>query len=277
MSMRTLLTGLCILCGLFTCCRADGSQQERLAHYIHARGYFIADAESGKVVAKKNWEGIVPVASTTKMVTALTARSLVKDNPVVTISREVAAVTGARAGLCEGEKYQFNDLLRAMLVRSANDAATAIAIAAGGSKKKFVEQMNLWCSAHGYKNSHFEDPAGLSSQSVSTPEDLANIAKEFLSVSEFEASASLDTFTLTSFAGRNIPLRSLNVLHHVMPEDVLSLKGKTGFTKKAKYCFAGRAVTPKGKWFIAVTGADSSWQETYMLVKYCNGELELTK
>lgn len=52
-----------------------------------------------------------------------------------------------------------------------------------------------------------------------------------------------------------------------MPEDVLSLKGKTGFTNAAKYCFAGQAKTPNGKWFLAVTGAQSSWREVYMLVK----------
>lgn len=101
------------------------------------------------------------------------------------------------------------------------------------------------------------------------------ITKEFLAVPEFEQIASLNTYTLTSLKGRETKLMSLNTLRRVMPEDVLSIKGKTGFTKKAKYCFAGRAETPNGKWFISVTGADSSWREVYMLVKYCNGELEL--
>lgn len=258
-----------------SCGSASTSEQHRLAQYIRASAYLVIDAETGKTVAQKNPEAAAPVASTTKMVTALTARDLVEGDPLVTITKEAALVGGARAGLRAGEQYRFSDLLTAMLVRSANDAAAAVAIAASGSRPTFVKAMNAWCRAHAFTRSSFADPAGLSPKSVSSPDELVRISREFLSVPEFEAAASLNGFTLKSAAGRVIPLKSLNTLRKVMPEDVLSLKGKTGFTSAAKYCFAGRAATPNGTWFIAVTGAQSSWREVYMLVKYCDGELDL--
>lgn len=258
-----------------SCGTASTREGERLAQYIRAKAYLVIDAETGKTVARKNPSAAAPVASTTKMVTALTARDLVERDPLVTITKEAASVGGARAGLRAGEQYRFSDLLTAMLVRSANDAATAVAIAAAGSRPAFVNAMNAWCLAHSLSRSSFADPAGLSSKSVSSPEELVSITREFLAVPEFEAAASLNGFTLKSAAGRSIPLKSLNTLRKVMPEDVLSLKGKTGFTSAAQYCFAGLAKTPNGKWFIAVTGAQSSWREIYMLVKYCDGELEL--
>lgn len=260
---------------LAAACGSASPTQDALAHRIRANAYLVVDAETGKTVAEKNSSFQCPIASTTKMVTALAARDLVKGNPVVTITKEAASVSGAKAGLRAGEKYRFNDLIRAMLVRSANDAATAVAIASAGSRSAFIRQMNGWCAAHSLSKTRFADPAGLSAQSVSSPAELLYITKEFLAVPEFESAASLRSFTLTSAAGRNIPLKSLNTLRNVMPEDVLSLKGKTGFTKAAKYCFAGRAATPHGKWFIAVTGAESSWREVYMLVKYCDGELDI--
>ena len=258
-------------------CRAAVSDQEKLNAYIQARGFYAAEVSSGKVIAMKRSSSSVPVASTTKMVTALTARSLVKGNPVVTITRESAKLGGAKAGLADGERYYFNDLLCAMLVRSANDAASAVAVAASGSREAFVSEMNRWCREHKLTASHFADPSGLSPQSVSSPEELAFIAKEFLSSAEFDRIASLDEYTLRSASGRTIPLKSLNVLHRVMPEDEFSVRGKTGFIAKSKYCFAGKVVTKKGSWYVAVTGADNSWRQTYQLIKYCEGELELPR
>ena len=258
-----------------SCGSATPSDQDRLSHYIRANAYLVIDAETGKIVAQKNPFSAAPVASTTKMVTALAARDLVEGDPLVTVTKEAASVSGAKAGLRAGDQYRFSDLLTAMLVRSANDAATAIAIHASGSRTAFVKAMNAWCRGHSLQHSSFADPAGLSSKSISSPDELVRITREFLSIPEFEAAASLNEFALTSAAGRKIPLKSLNTLRKVMPEDVLSLKGKTGFTSAAKYCFAGRAMTPNGKWFIAVTGAQSSWREVYMLVKYCDGELDL--
>ena len=272
MKFTTALTALLLF---VSCGSASTSAQNKLSQYIRANAYLVIDAETGKTVAQKNPSSAAPVASTTKMVTALVARDLVEGDPLVTVTKEAASVGGARAGLRAGEQFRFSDLLTAMLVRSANDAATAVAIAAAGSRPAFVKAMNAWCRAHSLTNSSFADPAGLSPKSVSSPEELVRVTREFLSVPEFDAAASLNEFTLTSAAGRTIPLKSLNTLRKVMPEDVLSLKGKTGFTNAAKYCFAGQAKTPNGKWFLAVTGAQSSWREVYMLVKYCDGELDL--
>lgn len=269
------IIALAVLVLSASCGQTSPSQQDKLSRYIRANAYLVIDAETGKTIAQKNPSSAAPVASTTKMVTALVARDLVEGDPLVTITKEAASVGGARAGLRAGEQYRFSDLLTAMLVRSANDAATAVAIAASGSRPEFVKAMNAWCRAHSLSKSNFADPAGLSSKSASSPEELVLVTREFLSVPEFEAAASLNGFTISSAAGRKIPLKSLNTLRKVMPEDVLSLKGKTGFTSAAKYCFAGLAKTPNGRWFIAVTGAQSSWREVYMLVKFCDGELDL--
>ena len=235
--MKSILTLAALLAGI-SCGTASPADQVKLAHLIRANAYLVVDEESGRTVAEKNSAFSAPVASTTKMVTALAARDLVKGNPLVTITKEAASVTGAKAGLRAGEEYRFEDLIRAMLVRSANDAATSVAIASAGSRAAFVKQMNAWCAAHSLSKTRFADPAGLSAQSVSSPAELVLITREFLAIPEFESAASLNSFTLTSAAGRSIPLKSLNTLRKVMPESVLSLKGKTGFTKAAKYCCA---------------------------------------
>ena len=217
------------------------------------------------------------IASTTKLVTALTSRSIINGNPIITVTNETAAVKGARAGLKTGEQFMFDDLMKAMLIRSANDAASAIAVASAGSRDAFIAAMNAWCRDHNLKKSHFADPAGLSPDSVSTPLELAAITKEFFENKEFNAITGMDSYTLTSLAGRSIPLKGLNVLHAVMPENELSVRGKTGFTAKAKFCFAGIVASKKGKWLMVVTGAENTWRETYMLIKFCEGDLELPK
>lgn len=130
--------------------------------HTSAGAMILLHAESGAVLAEKNAEAPMLIASTTKLMTALTALDLAAPEHTVTIKSEWTAVEGSSMYLRAGESYTIHELLEGLLLASGNDAALAIAGSLGGSA--FIDHMNRKAQELGLTASHFANPHGLDSE-----------------------------------------------------------------------------------------------------------------
>ena len=148
---------------------------------LYAEAAVLMDAESGRLLYEKNAHLKLPMASTTKMMTALVVRENLKLDEPVTVSKEAADVGEQEIWLEPGETVSVEDLLWALLVQSANDAAFALAERAGGSVAAFTEMMNSKARSIGATESQFKNPHGLDEPGhYSTACDLALIGRELM-------------------------------------------------------------------------------------------------
>ncbi len=151
------------------------------ANALSAKSAVVIDAQMGRVIYEHNAYEIGAPASTTKIMTALVALEKGKLDKIVKVSKRAAAVEGSSIWLAEGEKMTLENLLYGLMLSSGNDAATAIAESVGGSEKRFVDLMNKKVKELGLKNTHFDNPHGLSSdEHYTTAYELALIAREAL-------------------------------------------------------------------------------------------------
>jgi serine-type D-Ala-D-Ala carboxypeptidase (penicillin-binding protein 5/6) len=121
----------------------------------------LVDADSGRVLWQLRPHVRRPVASTTKIMTALLAMRKLKPHDIVTVAKSVPRVPLVREGLRAGERVQAWKIFYSMLLYSGNDDALAVAIAAGGTKWHFVHQMNVEARILGLKDTHFVSPSGV--------------------------------------------------------------------------------------------------------------------
>lgn len=149
---------------------------------LRARAFVLVDARTGNVLAERNARLPWAPASTTKIVTALlVVESLDLSSEVVVSRRAAGHREGAAIGLRSGERRTVEELLYAMLLYSANDAAVALAEAAAGSVEAFVAQMNRRARELGARHTHFANPHGLDHpRHRSTAYDLALLARAAL-------------------------------------------------------------------------------------------------
>ena len=147
---------------------------------ITARGYIVmniggpvASSDDSRIIDSREQDTLMPIASLTKLVTAIVARQKLDGEGRVIITKKVLDTYGNTAGFKVGEIFTADDLLYPLLMVSSNDAAEAIATTYGRSA--FLRAMNDFAQSIGAYRTYFADPAGLSSQSVSTAHDMAII------------------------------------------------------------------------------------------------------
>ncbi len=210
---------------------------------VFAKSYVLLDPKTAEVVVSQNPDASVPIASTTKMVTALVARQLFKLNETVTVSSLAANINGSDIQLMLGEKISVHELLKGLMIQSGNDAAFALAdhYSPGDNEyKTFVAKMNEYVQAAGLKNSVFGDPAGLDDETGrSTAWDLAHIARLVLADPVLRDIVSIPKTTITSVDGSFVhELTNSNRL--LLGDSPYYLPGalgvKTGFTPDAGHC-----------------------------------------
>ncbi len=161
----------------------------------------VVEAASGDVAYAKNADARRPIASTTKLMTALLTleRGGLKD--IVTAPRYRAAPAESVIHLVEGERITEADLMRGLLVASANDAAVALATDVGGSVPSFVRMMNRRAQELGLHNTHYENPIGLdSSTNFSSARDLATLTRALRKFRFFRHTVNTNQLTLRSGA-----------------------------------------------------------------------------
>lgn len=153
---------------------------------ILAETAIVIDAKTGQVLYDKNMNEQREPASTTKVITALLALENLDINQTVTIDAETPFTEGSRVYLLEGENVSVEQLMYALLLESANDAAVALGKEISGSIPAFADLMNKRAAELGAKNTHFVNPNGLHEEGhLTTAYDLAMIAKEAMTNEKF--------------------------------------------------------------------------------------------
>lgn len=151
-------------------------QASAASPYDNASAYALIDYDTGDVIAEKSLSTRIPVASLTKIITAITALDLMSPDDLITITENSARAIPTKIVLIPGEKLTLRELLNASLLTSANDATQAIAdgINTKYGDNIFVKAMNIKTHYIGLKNSHFANPQGFDNpKNYSTAEDLA--------------------------------------------------------------------------------------------------------
>ena len=232
---------------------------------VSADSAVLIDAISGEVLYCKNADKKLPMASTTKIMTALLLCESGDLDREITVTPEMVYVEGTSMGLRVGKKVSLNDILYGMLLASGNDAANAAAVSVGGSIEKFVIMMNEKAETLGLKNTHFNTPSGLDGDShYTTSYDLAMLTRYALKNSDFYKASSTKTKTV-KIGEEKITLSNHNRLLS-MYADAVGVK--TGFTKKSGRCLVSAAERDNAR-IIAVTLNDKNdWQDHIAMLDY---------
>ena len=193
---------------------------------VNARAWLVQNATTGEVLLRHEDRARLPIASITKLMTALVALERADPTDVVTITAASAGIGGSTINLRVGEKVSVQDLLEAALIQSANDAASALAVHAGGTETRFVALMNAKARALALADTHFVRPDGLDvAGHVSSASDVTKLARVAMNQPVIREIVGMETEVA---AGR--PLDSWNDLLSTFP----GLIGvKTGHTSDA--------------------------------------------
>ena len=226
----------------------------------------LIDHDSCSVLYEKNADSPLPMASTTKIMTALTALEYFTADTTMTIPIESIGIEGTSAYFEAGEAYTLRELLYALLLQSANDAASAIAINIAGSEENFSVLMNRKASAMGLRDTQFKNPHGLPEEGhYTTAKELAIIASNALKNPTIAEIVSMKNAKIESESGK--------IKHFYNHNKLLSIYNgangvKTGYTKSSGRCLVSSA-TRNGRTLIAVTlHSYDDWQEHMKMLNY---------
>ncbi|MBQ7398414.1 MAG: D-alanyl-D-alanine carboxypeptidase [Clostridia bacterium] len=227
---------------------------------VSAKSAVLIDANSGQVLYEKDASVRLPMASTTKIMTALCALELADADTLITVDARAVGVEGSSVYLREKEQLTLLQLLYALLLASANDAAVAIAIGTAGSVEAFADYMNQKAASLGLENTHFENPHGLDSeQHYTTARELALIAREALKNPLLRTICATKKITIPQADTQGVRML---INHNKMLRYYDGAIGvKTGFTKKSGRCLVS-AAERNGLTLIAVTlCAPDDWND----------------
>lgn len=235
--------------------------------FISAKAAVILDAKKSIIYARNPYLKLPP-ASTTKVMTALIVIERSKlDKPVV-ISAHSASVEPSKAYLRAGVTYSTAELLKALLLNSANDAAVALAEDVAGSEPQFVRLMNSRARALGARNTNFVNSSGLTEKGknqYSSAYDLALIMREAMRHPEFVDIMKKKEDVITGANGARHYLRNHNKFLWQYPGKVI---GKTGFTLAARHCFVGASLKENRRVVFAILHSKDLWGDGTKLLRY---------
>jgi D-alanyl-D-alanine carboxypeptidase (penicillin-binding protein 5/6) len=234
---------------------------------INSRAAVVMDVSTGRILYAKDPERRLPPASTAKLMTAIVAIEKADLNDIVTISKNASRVRPSKTGFKKGDKVTVEKLLYAALIKSANDAAVALAEAVAGSEKHFVRLMNQKAVSIGAKNTKFINSTGLpDARQYITALDLSKIMKCALGYPKLKEIIGTPTVELLTEKGEIFFLKNTDKLLW-SDEDLIG--GKTGYTFRAGHCFVCAAEREKETIVVALLGSPSRgylWKETEALI-----------
>lgn len=231
---------------------------------VSARAAILIESSSGDVIFEKNSHEKLPMASTTKIMTAIVALENGDITKNVTVSEKACGVEGSSIYLTAGEQLTLEDLLYALMLESANDSAAAIACEIAGGIDEFAVLMNETAERIGLTESHFTNPHGLDNEAhYTTAYDLAKLTAYALKNPEFRKIVSTykHQIPLHGDEGIRVLLNHNKLLK--ISDNVIGVK--TGFTKHSGRCLVS-AAERDGVCVIAVTlNAPNDWNDHTVL------------
>lgn len=285
-----IIINLSFFSGSRIVCQAEENGTTVEKDKIYARSAVLMDADSGRVLFEKEGNTVLPMASTTKIMTCILALEKGNSEDMVGVSAYAESMPDVQLNMRKGETYRLEDLLYSLMLESHNDSAVAIAEHIGGSVEGFASMMNQKAKEIGCTDTYFITPNGLDAQTEikmedggsktvmhsTTAKDLALIMSYCIKKSskkeEFLKITQTASYNFSNMEGsRSFSCNNHNAFLNMMDG---ALSGKTGFTGKAGYCYVG-ALERDGKTFVVALLACGwpnhktyKWSDTRMLMEY---------
>ena len=244
-------------------------QEESIVPEINARAALVIETHSNEALYTKNvWE-VLPIASLTKLMTALVVKENIELEKIITVGPIIYEVSGSKMGLKLDEKITVLDLLRGLLISSGNDAAMVLSEAVAGAPEAFVEMMNQRTQALGLSNTYFVDPAGLRNENISSAFEIAHLAKyvfkdpllqsimreKELKIEAIEGGVEHNLFNTNRLLGTDIAERII--------------AGKTGTTPLAGQCLISFINNNNGRTTMTILlGSGNRYEEMKRLINW---------
>ena len=268
---------VCILTVLLMMEISIRAQAEGTPENLYARSAVLMDADTGRILFGKNDNEVMPMASTTKIMTLLVTLEHADLDEIVEVSARAASMPDVQLHIREGERYRLQDLCYSLMLESHNDSAVAIAEHVGGTVEGFAAMMNQKAKHLGCYHTYFITPNGLDAEDdhgkhSTTARDLARIMRCCIKNETFLSITREPSWTFTDVDGsRSFTVQNKNAFLQMMEG---ALTGKTGFTNEAGYCYVG-ALERGEKRLIAVVLACGwpnhktwKWADTKALMNY---------
>lgn len=231
---------------------------------VGAEAAYLIEANSGRVLYAKNETARLPMASTTKIMTALIAIESGRLTETVTVPEEAAGTEGSSMCLKAGEKLPLSDLVYGLMLTSGNDAAVAIAITLAGSTEAFADRMNEKAALLGLSDTHFVTPNGLHDPDhYTTARDLALLGAK-----------ALENPIFTKIVGTQYRVTDGDVRHTLKNKNRLlweyegGIGVKTGYTKAAGKCLVFAAERGGMKLVGAILNCPTMWDTAKALLDW---------
>jgi D-alanyl-D-alanine carboxypeptidase len=234
---------------------------------LSARSAILVDADTGKVLWGRYVHRRLHVASTTKIMTALVAMERLGPRSVVKVDKAVRRVPPITEGLRPGERVQAWKLFYGLLLYSGNDDALALAVAAGGTRARFVALMNEKAHALGLRETHFRSPSGLLDRdNYSTSWDMAALTRYALWNSRFRAivRTRIKRVPWSKPIGEKIYVNKNHLLGSYRGADGV----KTGWTTLAKHCLVASARRDGVHLIAVILGSNDSYKDVRKLLDF---------
>ena len=226
---------------------------------LNCKSALLMEAETGRVLYEQNADEALPPASVTKIMTLLLTMEAIEKGTItldqmLTTSDHAASMGGTQIFLEAGEQMSVEELLKSVIIASANDAAVVLAEAIAGSEESFVSMMNSRASELGMKNTHFENTNGLDdtvTDHVTSARDIAIMSRELIA---HEKILEYSSIWMDTVRDGEFGLTNTNRL-------VRFYKGatglKTGSTSKAKFCISATAKRDGMHLIAVIMGAET--------------------
>ncbi|SNR87161.1 D-alanyl-D-alanine carboxypeptidase (penicillin-binding protein 5/6) [Anaerovirgula multivorans] len=239
------------------------SMAETQPFEVDSKAAILMDASTGTILYEKNIHEALPPASVTKIMTMLLAMEALDSNKItledkVVISERASSMGGTQIYVEPGEIKTVEDLMKAIAIRSANDAAVAIAEHIAGTEDLFIERMNARAKELGMQNTHFVNTNGLPVEGhVTSAYDIALMSQELLKHKEVHR--WLTTWMDTVEVGRKTPSVQELVNTNKLIRTYKGITGiKTGSTSEARYCLSASATRGSNTFIAVILSAPTS-------------------
>jgi serine-type D-Ala-D-Ala carboxypeptidase (penicillin-binding protein 5/6) len=239
---------------------ATGAGAQNLDSLIHAKAYCIMDADTGKVLSSSNPTLMLPPASTLKVGTALIVANSLKLTDTVLVSCYASQAPPSKLGIKPGEIYSVHDLLYALLLKSANDAARALGEKVSGSEEQFASFMTNRLHQMGAIRTNFETASGLPAPGQYTcAQDLALIFYKAMQNPTLAKIMSTKSYVICDGKQCRNHNRFLFTTEY-------AVAGKTGWTRASKHTYVGLFQNGDKRIIISLLGSPNKWPDLRLLI-----------
>jgi len=241
---------------------------------MSASGILIVDLATGQTIFSSQADIERPMASLTKLMTALVIVEHHRLDEIVTVPKKIVDTQGNVAYLPPGERFTVGDLLSALLIASANDAAVTLAQYHSGSQEAFVKEMNERAQALGLTGTQYANASGLDNpRQWSTPRDIAHLTMFIQKYPAIRERMGMRAAKIVSQEGHALALAHTHALLRAQPD--LVLEGKTGTTGAAGQCLVSLVEKSNRSYVVVLFHSLQRYQDMKIILASLYGEEEV--